>query len=191
MPAYLTFLSEWYNLPWLLAAAGGALLALVGRRRHLFSPSALAVTAGVAGLTLNGAIHDLGLGPIGPKFPVVAILSVSAGLIVGWLGPRLRDRISPPVAGVTFNQPGLEGREAVILSARVGEGGDDVGRARHRDTEGISHIVRLKLPEDRSGESLAFGSRIRLGRYDPSDRAYLVGPDASVASGRLDAPSSS
>lgn len=176
MSAYLTFLSQWYNLPWLLAAAAGVLLALLGRRRHLFSPSALAVATGVTGLTLNGAIHDLGLGPIGPRFPIVALLSLAIGLLAGWAGPRLRDRIAPPVTGVTFNQPDLEDREAVVLSARVGEGGDLIGRARHRDAEGVSHIVRIRLAPGAAVPSVRFGARVRLGRFDAASRLYPVRP---------------
>ena len=183
MSAYLTFLSQWYNLPWLLAAAAGVLLALFGRRRHLFSPSALTVAAGVTGLTLNGAIHDLGLGAIGPRFPIVAVLSIAIGLLAGWSGPRLRDRIAPPVTGVTFNQPDLEGKEAVVLSARVGEGGDPVGRARHRDAEGVSHVVRVRLAPEAAVESVRFGARVQLGRFDAASRLYPVRP-----ADRSDAP---
>lgn len=173
---YLAFLSEWFNLPWLVAVAGGVLLAFLGPRRHLFSPSALAIAAGVTGLTLNGAIHDLRLGAIGPRFPLVALLSLGVGALAGWLGPRLRDRIAPPVTGVTFNDPDLEGREAVILSARVGEGGDEIGRARHRDADGVSHIVRIRLADGGETASLPFGSRITLDRYDRRARAYAVRP---------------
>lgn len=190
MSAYLAFLSEWYNLPWLLAVAAGVLAALFGPRRHLFSPSALAVAAGVTGLTLNGAIHDLRLGAIGSRFPVVALLSLGIGLLAGWFGPRLRDRIAPPVTGVTFNQPGLESREAVVLSARVGEGGDTIGRARHRDDEGVSHLVRIQLAPDAAADSVRFGTRVRLGRFDAAARLYLVRPaDQPVEQGAQSEPS--
>ncbi|MFW6084464.1 MAG: hypothetical protein ACODAA_04565 [Gemmatimonadota bacterium] len=176
MSAYLAFLSEWYNVPWLVAAAVGVLLAVAGPRRHLFSPSALAIAAGVTGLTLNGAIHDLRLGAIGPRFPIVALLSLVVGLFTGWFAPRLRDRIAPPVTGVTFNRPDLAGSEAVVLSARVGEGGDAVGRARHRDDEGVSHIVRIRLEPDGAPASVSFGTRVRLERFDAAARLYLARP---------------
>lgn len=188
MSDYLAFLAEWYNLPWLVAVAAGALLALVGRRRHAFSPSALAVAAGVTGLTLNGAIHDLGLGAIGPKFPLVALCSVTIGLFVGWLGPRLRDRIAPPVTGVTFNREDLAGREAVVLSARVGAGGDEIGRARHRDDEGVSHIVRIRLEDVDATASVPFGTRVLLDRFDAPVRAYVVHPAGSATRGTEGGP---
>lgn len=174
MSAYLTFLLQWYNLPWLLAVAAGGLAALLGSRRRSFSPSALAITAGVTGLTLNGAIHDLRLGAIGPRFPIVAVVCLAVGLLAAWFLPRLRDRIAPAVTGVTFNQPDLEGRGAVVLSARVGEGGDEIGRARHRDPDGVSHIVRIRLEAGEAPASVAFGTRVLLDRYDPPARAYVV-----------------
>lgn len=189
---YLEFLGEWYNLPWLAAIGAGLLLGLGRRLRarrasvaagadeeRRTSPAVVLVATGVVALTLNGAIHDFRLGPIGPRFPIVTLLAVAAGWLLGWAGAKLRRRLLPPVRGVTFNRPGLEGREAVVLSARVGPG--EIGRGRHLDPAGISHVVRILVPEgagEPSGAPVAFGRRVLLGKFDAGRRAYEVRPTA-------------
>lgn len=167
--AYLRFLLEWYNLPWVLAAVVGLVIWFVGRRRA----AVLLLAAGVAGLTLNGALHDFRLGPIGRWFPLVTVLSLGAGWGVARWVTRHRARWFPPVSGVAFNPPGLEGREAVVLSARLVRG--HVGRARYRDGAGVSNIVRVHLEGDGAAD-LRFGSAVRLGRFDPDRRAYRIEP---------------
>ena len=168
--AYLRFLLEWYNLPWLFAAGIGVVIWFVGRRRRV---AVLLFAAGVAGLTLNGALHDLRLGPIGRWFPLVAALSLGVGWVAAGWARRLLARWFPPVTGVAFNPPGLEGREAVVLSARLVPG--HVGRARYRDSAGVSNIVRVHLDPD-GDTDLRFGSAVRLGSFDPDVRSYRIEP---------------
>lgn len=194
---YLQFLGQWYNLIWLGVVGIGSLLALKarmsGRGRIVArtpeaggdtvgttteapegprtSPAAALITAGVLGLTLNGAIHDFHLGPVGRRFPIVVI----ASLVGGWLlvrgMSRLRHRLAPPVTGITFNREGLEGREAVVLSGSLDESG--IGRARYRDAAGVAHIVRVHESGGEAAE-LRFGRRVRLGRFDEDRRAYAA-----------------
>lgn len=172
--SYGEFLLQWYNLPWLAAGLGGALAWLVRRG----GPGATgALVAGIAGLTLNGGLHDLGLGPIGARFPIVAASSLLAGVLAGWGLPRLRRRILPPVTGVTFNEPGMEGREVIVLSASLAVG--DVGRARHRDADGVVHVVRVVNATRAEGNGepprpVRFGARLALGPFDEATRAYEI-----------------
>jgi hypothetical protein len=194
---YLQFLGQWYNLIWLGAVGTGLLLALKarmsGRGRVVArtpeagddtvrtgtkeaegprtSPVAVLITAGVLGLTLNGAIHDFHLGPVGRRFPIVVVASmVGAWLLVRGMS-RLRHRVAPPVTGITFNREGLEGREAVVLSGSLDERG--IGRARYRDAAGVAHIVRVYESGGEAAE-LRFGLRVRLGRFDEELRAYAA-----------------
>lgn len=189
---YFQFLGEWYNLPWLAAVAAGLLFAVrTGRGRGAelsgeaedpdgpkplpeprTSPAVLLVTAGVAGLTLNGAIHDLRLGSAGARFPLVAALSLGTGWLVAWGGSRLRHRLAPPITGLAFNRPGLEGGEAVVLG--TGTEPDGTPRARHRDAAGVAHIVRIRFPEDADPRELRFGRKVRLDTFDPELGAYHV-----------------
>lgn len=186
--AYLRFLLEWYNLPWLLAVGAGLLVMAERRRRRRaaasgfrsatsgpsVSPSVLLVAAGIAGLTLNGALHDFRLDPVGRWFPLVAVLSLTAGWLIAWGGSRLRHRWFPHVGAVAFNQPGLEGEEAVVLSADLGP--DRIGRARHRDEAGVSNIVRVHVVEGAEPGRFRFGQRVRLGTFDPERRSYPIAP---------------
>jgi hypothetical protein len=163
---YFEFLGQPYNLPWLAAATAG-LVTVVARALRRggrsgrgaagaggpFSLSTFLLTAGIAGLTLNGALHDLRLGPIGPRQPVVAVASLAAAWLLAWGAPRLRRRVFPPVTAVKFNEPGLEGAVAVVLSRSAPPGGEP-GRARHHDVDGVSHIVRITPADDRA---LRFG----------------------------------
>lgn len=182
---YLEFLAQWYNLPWVTAVAGGLLLALKRRlgprggearadaaAAPRTSPTVLLVAAGVVGLTLNGAIHDFRVGSVGRWFPLVAVLAVASGWLIAWGGSRVRHRYVPPVRGVMFNQPGLEGREAVVLNAALPPG--RTGRGRYRDEAGISHIVRIHLPADADAREVRFGDRVRLGAFDTDRGSYPV-----------------
>lgn len=195
---YLQFLGQWYNLVWLGAVGAGLLFALKarmsGRGRIVartpergdddtvrkatkdlegprMSPAAALITAGVLGLTLNGAIHDFHLGPVPRRFPIVFFASLVGGWLLARGFSRLRHRFAPPVTGITFNREGLEGREAVVLSGSLDESG--IGRARHRDAAGVAHIVRV---HESGGEAteLRFGRRVRLGRFDEELRAYAA-----------------
>lgn len=174
--AYLRFLGEWYNLTWVGAVCAGLLL-VAFRRRELSdgprtSPGIVLVAAGVLGLTLNGALHDFRIDPIARWFPLVAVLALGAGWLVARSASRFRHRWFPPVRAVAFNQPGLEGAEAVVLSADLEHG--RIGRARHRDEAGTSHILRVHLAEEEEAGALRFGGRVRLGTFDPERRSYPV-----------------
>lgn len=174
--AYLQFLGEWYNLTWVGAVCAGLLLVILRRREtpdgRRSSPGVALIAAGVIGLTLNGALHDFRIGPIARWFPLVAVLALVGGWLIARAASRFRHRWFPPVRAVAFNQPGLEGEEAVVLSADLEPGG--IGRARHRDEEGTSHILRVHLPDGGDPAALRFGGRVRLGTFDPERRSYPV-----------------
>lgn len=126
---------------------------------------------GIAGLTLNGAIHDLGLGSPGSRFPLVLVISTLMGIGLSFAGSRIVRRLFPPVTGVTWNEPGLEGSIAQIVTATAGVDSPG-GRARVRDAEGVVHVVRVHA----AGGPLRFGRRVRLGPFDDTRRAYPVEP---------------
>lgn len=167
--AYVRFLGEWYNVAWLGAIAVGLILVLARRPGAGSRVSIFLVAAGVAGLTINGGLHDLGREPVGAKFLVVAAASLSIGALAAWAGPRIRRRLFPPVTGVTFDEPGLEGKPALVLAAG-GEHGAGA-RARYRDEDGVSHVVRVHVDGD-EGLALRFGRKIRLGAYDAPRGSY-------------------
>lgn len=179
---YLQFLGQWYNLPWLAAVGVGLLLGLrtrLGSRDRpaggpRTSPAVVLVTAGVVGLTLNGAIHDLRLGSAEALFPLVTALSLGVGWFLAWGGVRLRNRFAPPVTGLAFNRPGLEGGDAVVMSGGVAS--DRTVRARLRDDAGVVHIVRVHVPEGQDARDLGIGRRVRLGAFDGERGSY----DASI-----------
>lgn len=190
---YLQFLGQWYNLPWLAAVGAGLWIGFrAGRGRRAgaagaaelperpgsrgpsTSPATALVTAGVVGLTLNGAIHDLRLGSAGTRFPLVALLSLAVGWFLAWGGARLRYRLAPPVTGLAFNRPGLEGSEAVVTVAGVAV--DGTVRARLRDDAGVAHIVRVQARDGQGTADLRFGSRIRLGAFDAERGSYDATP---------------
>lgn len=177
--AYLRFLGEWYNLVWIGAICAGLLLVMAPRSTlpdgPRASPGAVLVAAGVAGLTLNGALHDFRLGPIEQWFALVAALSLASGWLVVAGATRLRHRWFPPVRAVAFNHPGLEGEGAVILSTDLEYG--RIGRARHRDDTGTSHILRVHVEEGAEASAPRFGARVRLGAFDPVRRSYPVEPE--------------
>ena len=176
--AYLRFLGEWYNLIWVGAVCAGLLLVTLRRREPpdgpRTSPGIVLTAAGVLGLTLNGALHDFRLEPIARWFPLVAILALGAGWLIARSASRFRHRWFPPVRAVAFNQPGLEGEVAIVLSADLEHG--RVGRARHRDETGTSHILRIHLAEGGGSDALRFGGRVRVGMFDPERRSYPVEP---------------
>jgi hypothetical protein len=184
---YFEFLVQPYNLVWLAMIVAGV-IALIWRARLRVRGSAgvpeappppvrtsipvLLLTAGLVGLTINGALHDLRLDPIGPRQPLVTTISLAAGWLLAWGGPRLRRRAFPPVTAVKFNEPGLEGAVAVVLSRGIGSG-DEPGRARHHGDDGVSHIVRVAP----AGEhTLRFGMKVTLGPFDDTKRAYPATP---------------
>ncbi|TFG66838.1 MAG: hypothetical protein E4H28_00570 [Gemmatimonadales bacterium] len=170
--AYAEFLAEWFNLPFVGAVVVGSILALRQHRqvRASWVPAAV-FAAGIIGLTINGAIHDLALGSSAERFPFVFVLATVTGTGLAFAGSRILRRAFPPVTGVTWNQPGLEGSTAQIVTATSGRGSRG-GRARVRDADGVVHVVRIHAP----GGSLRFGRRVRLGPFDDSRSAYPVEP---------------
>jgi len=156
---YGEFLLQWYNLLFLAVGAGGLGLALYSRRRGRDSlpVGATALAAAVAGLTLNGAVHDLGLGAL--------VLGAGAG----WALTRARDRWFPPIEGVRWNPPGQEGAEARVVSSSVEEEPGS-GRAQWQDEDGVVTLVRCHTAEG----SMKFGARVRLEEYDEEGSSYRV-----------------
>ena len=170
---YLEFLASWFNLPYVVAVAVGVVMAFRRRRngkgtRRL---AAAVFVAGITGLTLNGAIHDLGLGSPASRFPLVLVVAALMGIGLSFAAFRVLRRLFPPVTGVTWNEPGLEGSIAQIVTSTAGPQSPG-GRARVRDAEGIVHVVRVHA----SGGPLRFGRRVRLGSFDDTRQAYPVEP---------------
>lgn len=171
--SYWEFLVQPYNLPFLALGVVGVAVLLANRRsaRDLFRLSAGLVAAGVLGLTLNGAVHDLALGDIGSRFPLVLVLALVLSVPVAWACGRLRDRFFRSPERVLWNAPGLEGREAKVVSRRV-QSTPGSGRAQRHDPDGTMHLVRCHTSE----ASLGFGHQIRLMEYDDDEKSYLVEP---------------
>ena len=159
-------------MPYVVAIAVGAAMVFRQHRQRRSGWIAAAIfLAGIAGLTLNGAIHDLALGSPANRFPLVFTLAIMVGIGVAFAVSRVLRRAFPPVTGVTWNEPGLEGSVAQIVTSTAGKDSPS-GRARVRDTDGVVHVVRIHAP----GGSLRFGRKVRLGPFDDSRSAYPVEP---------------
>lgn len=168
---YFEFLSRWYNLAFLglgfagLAGLGSVRLGRSGRSREAVA----LLVAAIAGLTWNGAIHDLGFGSPGPRFPYVLGGSLLLGWIVsGWV-VSFRNRHLRPISAVRFNRAGHEGAEARLVS-RSTLSIPGSGRAQWQDEEGTLHIVHVHT----GGEELGFGRRVILGEFDAGCESYRV-----------------
>lgn len=170
--AYIEFLVQWFNLPYVVAVVIGAVRMFRPKVRigSDWAPAAAFIT-GITGLTLNGAIHDLGFGTPTGWFPLVFSIAAVTGIGLAFTGARILRRAFPPVTGVTWNEPGLEGSVAQIVTGTAGPDSPS-GRARVRDESGVVHIIRIYTP----GASLRFGRRVRLGLFDDARRAYPVEP---------------
>ena len=170
---YFEFLSRWYNLAFLLLAVAGVgeLVRAKIRGEDRFRAAATMLIVAVAGLTWNGAIHDLGLGSAGPRFPWV----LAGSAAIGWLGGRwvdvFRRRHLRPITAVRFHREGHEGVEARLVSRSVGPAPAS-GRAQWQDEEGELHIVRVHT----EGAVLGFGRRVVLDAFDPTSNSYRVHP---------------
>lgn len=171
--AYLEFLVQPYNLVFLAAAIAGVAVHMVGRRTgHETFPWVVAlVTLALAGLTLNGAVHDLGLGDPGGRFPVVLLLSLLLTLPVTGGLTWLRNRYFPPVEAIRLHAPGLEGVEGRVISKRVTEGPAS-GRAQWHDGDGVLHVFRCHTEEG----SVGFGKKVEVVAHDEEEDSYLVVP---------------
>ena len=170
--SYLSFLGEWFNLVFVGAVVGGVLFGFLSQRRPRPDVRAASLfLTGIAGLTLNGAIHDLALGSPADRFPVVVTAATLLGVGGTFVGSRLLRRLFPPVTGVTWNEQGLEGSVAQVVTATAGRD-SPIGRARVRDSDGVVHVVRIHS----SGAALRFGRRVQLGTFDDDRRSYPVEP---------------
>lgn len=154
------------------AGVAGAVMMFRPHRQHLprWAPGAL-FAAGIIGLTLNGAIHDLSLGTPTRWFPLVSIIAMAGGVGFAMSGMHLLRRLFPPVTGVTWNEPGLEGSVAQVVTSTAASASSG-GRARVRGADGVVHVVRIYAP----GQSLRFGRKVKLGPFDDSRSAYPVEP---------------
>jgi hypothetical protein len=169
--SYLQFLARWYNLAFLaLALVGLASLAwtrLGGVNR--FREGIALLVAAIAGLTCNGAIHDLGLGSPGTRFPYVLGGSALLGWMLSGAVTRFRNRHLRPISAVRFNRSGHEGTEARLVSRATGPKPGS-GRAQWQDEEGALHIVHVHTEV----EELGFGRRVILGDFDAVSESYRV-----------------
>lgn len=168
---YLEFLARGYNLPFLALAAGAIAAGLYGRatRRRTTALATGLAAAALVGLTWNGALHDLGVVDIGRRFPLVFVVSAGAGLLLGVGLDRARRRLFPPVEGVAFTEPGLEGNEARVVTRTAGPEPAS-GRAQWQDEAGVIHVIRIHT----AGDLLRFGRRVRLVAWDEAARSYRV-----------------
>lgn len=168
---YLEFLTRWYNLVFLALVVGGAGGLLLRRLSGStgFRKALTLLVAGIAGLTLNGALHDLGLGPPGPRFPLVLAAAGLIGWIAGGWITRFRNRHLRPITAVRFNRPGHEGTVARLVSRDTGPAPGS-GRAQWQDDEGVLHIVHVHT----QGEALGFGRRVVLDAFDSTTLSYGV-----------------
>ncbi len=171
--SYLQFLLRWYNLIFLALGLSGVGAWIVARARTRRMPVASGTLIGtcVAGLTFNGAIHDLALGDPAPRFPLVLIASVAVAFVFAYGYRRLTDRYFPPVRRIEIDSPGLVGLEGRLVSQGV-DREPRSGRA-HCHDGGVLHLVHCHTME----EELRCGRTIRLEAYDEASRSYRVTAD--------------
>lgn len=169
--SYAEFLVQWYNLAFLAAAGTGLVVAVAGGRlgRDPFPFAATALAVGLAGLTLNGAVHDLRLGDPADHFWWVLPAAVAGGGVLGWALTWARNRWFAPIRGLRWNPPGQEGEEARVVSSDVDEEPGS-GRAQWQDNDGVLTLVRCHT----GSGSMNFGARVRLEEYDESEESYRV-----------------
>lgn len=123
----------------------------------------------VVGLTLTGAVHDLGLGTPARQMGWLLPAAVVVGGGSGWLLWKARMRWFPPLEGVKINPPGQVGARGKVVSATV-TGDPGSGRAQWRTADGIMVVVRCHT----AGNELVFGTRVQLEEYDDDARSYRV-----------------
>lgn len=168
--SYVEFLGQWYNVGFLLLGGLGVTTWIAGRLGRARKPLLAGTLMGsaVAGLTINGAVHDLALGDPAAGFPLV----LAASLIVAFLFARgcraLSHRYFPPVRGVEIDSPDLSGMEARVVSRDVGSDPRS-GRAQWQ-AGGTLHLVHCHTAE----EGVRFGRTVRLVEYDPDLASYRV-----------------
>lgn len=147
----------------------GAWLEGTIRERDRFLPVAIVSATAVAGLTLTGAVHDLGLGSPADHLGWIYPAALASGGLGGWLLWKARMRWFPPVQGVRVNPPGQTGARGRIVSSSVtGEPGS--GRAQWKGRDGVLTLVRCHT----AGDELFFGDEVRLEEFDDDARSYRV-----------------
>lgn len=176
--SYAEFLGQWYNVAFLLLGLSGAGLWIAGRLRRRragrgdgVASSLVAgtlVASGVAGLTVNGAIHDLSLGDPAPRFPLVLPAALAVGFVVARAYRKLARRYFPPVHGVEIDSPDLAGLDARIVSKNV-SGEPRSGRAQLQAGD-VLHLVHCHAEND----GVRFGRTVRLVEFDSTSGSYLV-----------------
>lgn len=171
--SYAEFLLQPYNLVFLAAVTAGFAVLLYARSsdRDLFLVHAGLLTVGIAGLTVNGAVHDFGLGDPAAHFPRVLFASLVLAALATGAARWVRDRFFPPIRQVRFNERGLDGVEAKVVSQRV-EPVPGSGRAQWHDGEGALHLVVCHTVDG----SVGFGGTVRLEEFDDEHDSYRVSP---------------
>lgn len=169
--SYLDFLLRPFNLVYLGALAAGLAVLVWARtgKRDLFRVHAGLIALGIAGLTVNGAVHDLELGDPGELFLRSSVVAVVLALLATGAAAWIRDRFFPPIRTVLFNERGLEGVEAKVVSRRV-EPEPGSGRAQWHDGDAALHLVACHTREG----SVGFGRTVRLEEYDEESDSYRV-----------------
>jgi hypothetical protein len=168
--SYVEFLGQWYNAVFLLLGALGVATWIAGRLGavRMAGVTGTLIGSAVAGLTINGAYHDLALGDPAAAFPFVLAASVIAGFLFVWGYRSLSHRYFPAVRGVEIDSPNLGGMEARVVSRNVGSDPRS-GRAQ-RQADGTLHLVHCHT----SQEGLRFGRTVRLVEYEPVLDSYRV-----------------
>lgn len=183
---YLEFLLQWYNWPYLAAlvlaalaralptffrkpgTALGATLSL----RQVAPHTILAIfllSLGVAGLTINGALHDYTPDRLSVGFLPALLLSVMLAATATHVVGRVLQRHFPEIRAVGFGARNLAGREGRVVSRRVAPE-YRAGRAQVMMGDGTLHMVLCKTRE----VVIPYGARVVLEEYDSEDGRYYV-----------------
>ncbi len=184
---YLQFLVQWYNWPYLAAlllaalslaplsvldGGGRALGEWLGFRRvsGRTAVRTFALAFCVAGLTINGALHDYWPAAQEKGFVPGLILTTAGALLFTRAFCRSLERNFPEIRAVGWGSPNLSGHEGRVVSRLVSPD-YRAGRAQVmvEDDETL-HMVMIKT---REGE-IPYGATVVLGEYDDSDGRYYV-----------------
>jgi len=168
--SYVEFLGQWYNVVFLVLGALGIATWIAGRLGavRMLAVTGTLVGSAVAGLTINGAYHDLALGDPAAAFPLVLAASVIVAFLFAWGYRSLSHRYFPPVVGVEIDSPDLGGMEARVVSRNVGSDPRS-GRAQGQ-AGGTLHLVHCHTSE----EGIRFGRTVRLVEYEEALDSYRV-----------------
>lgn len=185
---YLTFLIQWYNWPYLagllvvaLSLARPALLGGLGARLGLWLGlkrasgysvlRVFAVSLTVAGLTVNGALHDYWPAAQERGFFAGLVVTVLLSAVVTRLVGRVFEEHFPEIKAVSWGASGLSGSEGRVVSRMVSSD-YRAGRAQVMGDDETLHIIMCKT---RGGE-IPLGALVMLGDYDDEDGRYFVEP---------------